>query len=136
MNRRQWSRPVDSASAYARARGRYRHNRARQIIALERRAVVAQISLKLLQESIAAGETFYTRPLWGKQRLIAQALGVHPSTISRDIKTSWEISRLFAPCPTCGQRTPRHDLEARVLDLVTRLRAAYPELDSPSATQS
>jgi DNA invertase Pin-like site-specific DNA recombinase len=129
MNRRQWSQPVDSVSAHARARGRYRYNRARQIIALERRALVAQVSLKLVQESIAAGESFYTRPLWGKQALIAQALGVHPSTISRDIKKSREISFLSAPCPACGQRTSRHELEARVSDLAARVRAAYPDLD-------
>jgi hypothetical protein len=94
VNRRQWSQPVDSATAHARARGRYRYNRARQINALERRTLVVQVSLKLLQESIAAGESFYTRPLWGKQALIAHALGVHPSTISRDIKKSREISFL------------------------------------------
>ena len=133
MNHREWSRPVDADIAYSRAGARRRYNRARQIIALERRALVAQVSLKLLQESIAAGESFRSRPLWGKQVLIAQALGVHPSTISRDIKRSREISHLFAPCPTCGQQMPRDELQASVSALTVRLRATYPELDSPTS---
>lgn len=110
--------------AARRAGGRRRFNAARQIRALERRALVAQVSLQLLQDAIAAGQSFR-----GKQVLIAEVLGVHPSTISRDLKRSREVSLVFAPCPTCGQRTPRHELEARVPALAARLRASSPDGD-------
>ena len=118
MDRKQWSQPTDTSTAAARAGGRRRWNHARQIRALERRVLVVQVSLHLLQDAIAAGQSFR-----GKQVLIAEVLGVHPSTISRDLKRSREMSLLFAPCPTCGQRTPRHELEARVSALAARLRA-------------
>jgi len=131
MNRRQWSQPVDFATAHARARGRYRFNRARQIRALERRALVAQVSLQLLQKAIAAGESFRGRPLWGKQVLIAEALGIHPSTVSRYIKRTRELALLFAPCPTCGVSMPRHELETRVSDLATKLGAALADCNRP-----
>src|SRR4051794_33216401 len=105
MDRRQWNRPTDSGKAYARAGGRRRYNHRRQIIAAERRALVSHLSLQLLREGIAEGQ-----PFRGKQAIIANVLGVHPSTISRDLKRSRELSLYLQPCPTCGHRMPYYEL--------------------------
>ena len=85
---------------------------------------MAQVSLQLLQKAVAAGASFR-----GKQVRIAEALGVHPSTISRDLKHSREISVMFALCPTCGQKTLRQELEARVSALAARLRTSLADAD-------
>jgi hypothetical protein len=45
---------------------------------------------------------------WGAQTQLARRLGVHQSTVSRDLKT---LLARDPPCPTCGVRWPRRWLE-------------------------
>jgi hypothetical protein len=100
MAREDWGQPTDPESAARRAGGRRRYNAVRQLIAAERRALVARLALDVV---IAANG----RSTWGMQTVIAEHLGVHRSTICRDLQHSRELARLFRPCPECGQRTRR-----------------------------
>ena len=100
MDRAQWRQPTDPSSAARRAGGRRLFNAARQAAAAERRALVAEIALRL-QIKARGGST------WGTQRLIAESLGVHPSTISRDLKRSRALVLRRQSCPFCGQLTRR-----------------------------
>jgi hypothetical protein len=68
-----------------RASGRRHCNHVRQFRALARQRQVARL----------LGQGVRTR------QAIARRLGVHPSTISRDIQALEALS--LRPCPTCGQ---------------------------------
>jgi predicted DNA-binding transcriptional regulator YafY len=68
-----------------RASGRRHFNRLRQFRALERQGQVMQ----LLAQGIRT------------QQAIARQLGVHPSTISRDMQALQALS--LRRCPTCGR---------------------------------
>lgn len=87
-NKSGWPGVSPEASA-RRAGGRRRFNRQRQEDAAARRYLVAT----MLPE---AGLEY------GVQSEIAEALGVHRSTISRDIQ--WLLGGKTIPCQTCGTR--------------------------------
>jgi hypothetical protein len=91
-NRRSWwSEPVSQEEAYKRVRGRTRWNAYRRRLAKARQREVLQLWWR-----------WPGKP--GVQTLIAQHLGVHKSTISRDMAALG----LRAPrCPTCGRPRPR-----------------------------
>ncbi len=91
MNR--WSDPVPDEVAYRRASGRRHYNARRREQALAR-----QLRFRAL---VPGGDLTMLLFRTGWQRRLAEALGVHPSTISRDVQ------RLFFErerCPVCGQR--------------------------------
>jgi hypothetical protein len=67
-----WQHPRSRAEAKARLVGRWRYNQARQEAARQRRHLVQEAWL-------TAGEG------WGWQTRLAQQLGVHKATISRDV---------------------------------------------------
>jgi DNA invertase Pin-like site-specific DNA recombinase len=97
-----WAQTVSAAEAAARAGGRRRYNSLRQFHAALRRGQVAE----LLE---AAGGL-----VPGVQSRIARHLGVHRSTISRDVAAI--LRGLPAPaCPCCGA------LRARALDRLEEL---------------
>jgi DNA invertase Pin-like site-specific DNA recombinase len=84
----RWSNPVSNTEAHARAAGRRAYNSTRQFKAMMRTGEV----VRLLRER------GWSR---GVQADIARELGVHRSTVTRDVKRA-----LFAdqrPCPTCGK---------------------------------
>jgi hypothetical protein len=91
ISRAQWRQPTSWAEVKKRAAGRYRHNALRRFQAQLRRKEV----LNLLH-----------RWGWGAgiQSQIAAHLGVHKSTICRDLKV---IMPLLDACPACGQLKPR-----------------------------
>ena len=68
-----------------RASGRRHYNSVRQFRALERQGQV----VRLLAQGMRTRQE------------IARRLGVHPSTISRDIQALQALS--LRPCPTCGR---------------------------------
>jgi DNA invertase Pin-like site-specific DNA recombinase len=73
MSTTNWSVLVPDAVAHARAGGRRAHNARRQFLAARRRAeVVRLIAVRGLE--------------YGTQTEIARALGVHRSTICRDLR--------------------------------------------------
>lgn len=88
MSNGSWA-PTSPEAAARRAGGRRRYNRQRQDAAAVRRYLVAQM----------LPETGWE---YGVQSEIAEALGVHRSTISRDIR--WLFGDKTRPCPTCGTR--------------------------------
>jgi hypothetical protein len=69
----EWSAIVSNDSAYRRAAGRRAHNLRRQFAAATRRAEVAR---RLTRYGIGRGV----------RARIARELGVHPSTIGRDVR--------------------------------------------------
>lgn len=80
---------VDSETAARRAGGRRRYNRERQDAAAVRRYLLVQM---LDERSLD----------WGAQTQMAEALGVHRSTICRDLR--WLLEDKARPCQTCGTR--------------------------------
>jgi predicted DNA-binding transcriptional regulator YafY len=97
MDRAAWHRPVDAASAAARAGGRRRFNAGRQARAAERRAQVMQL---VYEVRLAASG----RSLWGLQAVLAERFGVSPATISRDLARSRLRALRSTTCEACGQR--------------------------------
>jgi hypothetical protein len=91
VGNRSWSQPTSWEEVCKRAAGRYKYNALRTFQAQLRRKEV----LNLLH-----------RWGWvaGVQSQIAEHLGVHKSTICRDLKV---IMPLMDECPTCGQLRPR-----------------------------
>jgi hypothetical protein len=84
----RWSDPVTNDEAHARAAGRRAYNSTRQFKAMMRTGEVVRL----------LSERGWSR---GVQAEIARELGVHRSTVTRDIQRA-----LFAhsrPCPTCKQ---------------------------------
>ena len=91
VSRAQWKQPTSWAEVTRRAVGRYKYNAVRRLQAQLRRREV----LELLH-----------RWGWipGLQSQIAAHLGVHKSTICRDLQ---RIMPLLDECPTCHQLRPR-----------------------------
>ena len=81
-----WGAWVPADVAYRRAGGRRHYNAWRQFMAIMRRRKVGKMLL--------AGK---------KQVDIARALGVHRSTISRDVTWLRELANRRGRCPICGQ---------------------------------
>jgi hypothetical protein len=86
-----WSQPTTWEEVCKRVRGRTRINAWRKHVAALRRRQVLDLLLRYGWK-------------YGTQSLIAAQLGVHKSTISRDIR---HLFPLLTECPTCGQLRPR-----------------------------
>ena len=86
-NKVAWSRPVSFEEACRRAGGRRRYNAVRQFKALLRRQRVVELLLR-----------------WGMRRgvqsRIAVELGVHRSTVSKDVAA---LLPEHPPCPECDR---------------------------------
>jgi hypothetical protein len=87
-----WSAPTDWQTVYRRAYGRRRYNAMRRFLADQRRNQLLTLVIKLggLQR--------------GAQTKIAQALGVHRSTISKGLKRVMPLAKI---CGECGSLLPR-----------------------------
>jgi len=86
-----WSQHVDWDTVCKRARGRANYNSRRRLAAQLRRREVLQL-----------WHRWGDKP--GLQTLMAAHLGVHKSTICRDLQ---RIFPLMTECPTGGQLQPR-----------------------------
>lgn len=91
-----WQARVSDNGAHQRAGGRKRWNSLRTFLADDRRRL-------LLELLIDAGGLER-----GAQSRIAEALGVHRSTISKDLKRILPLAKV---CEGCGTRRPRLWLE-------------------------
>jgi hypothetical protein len=87
-----WSAPTDWQTVCARAAARRKYNSLRRLRAEERRRQVLELALQLG----GLGR--------GVQTTIAAVLGVHRSTVSKDLKRIMPLAR---PCPSCGLLQPR-----------------------------
>lgn len=81
-----WSSPVDDATAYKRAGGRRHYNSLRQLRAMARRKRVAELLVRDMS-----------------QAEMARRLGVHRSTICRDVAWLWRVASEQSRCPICGR---------------------------------
>jgi hypothetical protein len=90
-NKSWWSEPVSWDEVCRRNRGRARHNSMRRLRARLRQREVLQLLAR-----------WGWKP--GVQSLIAAHLGVHRSTVCRDLQA---IMPLYRECPTCHQLWPR-----------------------------
>lgn len=97
MDRAAWFETVPNADANRRAGGRRRYNRERQLDALVRQ-------YHLIELIIQGRHGFFDHGLRSK---LAARLGVHRTTIGRDIAAILEESRPTRTCPACGCTT-RH----------------------------
>ena len=88
MRTKSWA-PTSPEIAARRAGGRRRYNRERQDAAAIRRYLLVEM---LDEHSLE----------WGAQTAMAEALGVHRSTICRDLQ--WLLEDKTRPCQTCGTR--------------------------------
>lgn len=89
MGKLDWSRPVSREEMERRASGRRSYNAWRRFIRHHRRAWVAYLLW------------VYRWPSHGAQAKIAARLGVHPSTVTRDLAALAERDT-ERPCPWCG----------------------------------
>lgn len=106
MQRAMWSQTVSTEEAQARAGGRAHYNAMRQLDAALRRHQVAELI-------VAAGGFLVP----GVRSRIAAKLGVHRSTVSRDVQAL--LRGMPAPtCPCCGA------LRERALDRLDELLEA------------
>jgi hypothetical protein len=92
--RNGWSMPVSDDLAHRRASGRRRYNARRQLQAAARRDDLIRLW------AIANDRGGLGLFEWGVRADMARQLGVHRSTVTRD------LTRIFAdwqtrPCPTC-----------------------------------
>ncbi len=87
-----WKAPRTWDEVCRRHAARQRWNSLRRFLAEERRRRVLELILEL------GGLE------WGAQSRIAEALGVHRTTISRDLA---KIMPLAKACPSCGRWQPR-----------------------------
>jgi hypothetical protein len=87
-----WNQPRSWEEVCRRHAARRRWNAVRRVVAEDRRRQVLELVLALggLQR--------------GTQSRIAAALGVHRSTICKDLR---RLLPLATPCPTCGALRPR-----------------------------
>src|SRR5215211_6959729 len=90
--REEWSALTSDDEAHRRAGGRRGYNMWRQSMALYRR-------MKLMQIVAGNGISLWKRN--GAQKMLARALGVSPSTISRDVAAILSEYRPGKPCPLC-----------------------------------
>ena len=95
--RGDWSAPASDDEAAVRAGGRRRYNRERQLFAELRRS-------QLIGLIIQGRHGFFDH---GLRTRLAARLGVHRTTIGRDIEAILEESRPTRTCPACGCTT-RH----------------------------
>jgi hypothetical protein len=91
-----------------RAAGRTRHNLARQFRAAERRVNVLRLFHELRGGYLMSEHAAY--PLggllgWGIQAEIARRLGVHRSTVCRDLQAAIRRSGELGLCPLCERKT-------------------------------
>jgi hypothetical protein len=95
MQRSNWSAATDPDTAARRA-GRRRHNKLRKLAAISR-------SMKVLEllDTVSPGR--------GAKAQIARQLGVHRSTITRDIQRVLNVAR-GRYCPFCVARRNRERL--------------------------
>ncbi len=84
-DRKAWGQWINTDEAYRRAGGRRHYNAVRQFRASFRRLTVASRLLAGLS-----------------QAAIARELGVHRSTINRDIAAMAKMARRSGFCPCCG----------------------------------
>jgi hypothetical protein len=87
-----WNHPRNWEEVCRRAAARRRWNAVRRVVAADRRRQVLELVLALggLER--------------GAQSRIAAALGVHRSTVCKDLR---RLLPLATPCPTCGTLRPR-----------------------------
>jgi hypothetical protein len=90
-NKSWWSQPTNWETVCKRVRGRARYNAMRRLNARLRQREVLQLLAR-----------WGWKP--GVQALIAAHLGVHRSTICRDLQAVLPLRR---ECPTCHQLWPR-----------------------------
>jgi hypothetical protein len=102
-NTSNWSTPTTDDEANRRAAGRRRYNLLRQLDARNRRRMIVEFWSHKVVSPFEPG---------GRARL-ADMLGVHRSTITRDMKILLEECRLLE-CPTCGH--PLEMVEVRELE--------------------
>lgn len=95
-----WQAPRTQDEAYRRHAARARWNSLRRLRAEERRQ-------RLLALILEVGGL-----AWGAQSVLARRLGVHRSTVSRDVQ---QLLARDPPCPTCGVRWPRCWLDDEAL---------------------
>ena len=91
MRSPNWGAPTSSDEAHKRAGGRRRYNSHRQFVAFVRRQMVVAL----------AWEFGLARR--GSRSRIARAIGVHRSTVSKDIKAILAEMNEARDCPACGQ---------------------------------
>ena len=108
MDRAAWGSPTSPTVVARRAAGRRRYNSVRNLLAAERRAQVARLACELLGEYPRHDSP--DRPVgawlgWGMQAEIARRLGVHRSTVSRDMAHSLREVQALRPCPSCGRES-------------------------------
>ena len=90
--RSTWSSPTDAATVARRAGGRRAYNARRRFAAEARRAAVMALVEK-------EGVSIWRR---GVQSKLAENLGVHRSTICRDVRIIKAEYRAACRCPLCG----------------------------------
>ena len=94
MDARQWRQPTSDEAAWRRASGRRHVNAWRKFKAVVRQREVARLLL-------ADGRSMFDR---GVQSDIAKRLGVHRSTVHRDIWALIAEANTRRVCPLCGTR--------------------------------
>lgn len=116
MDRAAWGNPTSPDVVARRAAGRRRYNAVRTLLAAERRAEVARLARELMggYSRIESPERAVGGWLgWGLQAEIARRLGVHRSTVSRDLAHSLREVQAMRPCPGCGRDTLSRKLAKR-----------------------
>ena len=108
MDRVAWGQPTSPAIVARRAAGRRRYNAVRKTLAAERRVKVLRLALEL--SGSFDKHKSAERPMggwigWGLQAEIARRLGVHRSTVTRDLQASLRKEQALKPCPGCGRET-------------------------------
>lgn len=79
--RRPWFAPIEDSDAYRRAGGRRAYN--------ARRSFLREARLRRIVEAlhhVRRSSTSLRFIPWGSQQKLAKRLGVHPGTLSRDLK--------------------------------------------------
>jgi hypothetical protein len=104
MKREFSARPTSHDEVVRRAGGRRRWNSVRRARAEQRR-------LKILEVALNWGVSLVDP---GVQGALARHLGVHRSTVSRDIAAILGEVTVWRPCPACGQDVLPDDIAARL----------------------
>ena len=107
-----WSDATDPDTVARRAAGRRRYNSVRKFRAAYRRAEVSRLVLELMQaydecESRSRPAAMFG---WGIQSEVARRLGVHRSTVSRDVRHGLLGALALRPCWGCGRATRPEDV--------------------------